>query len=117
MYPQCTIEITRINEDFPDEHILAMCHEPWYTDIVNYLAIRQIPSDWLSQDRHRFFAQVQIFFWQELYLFTYCPDQIISQYLPEDEHRSVLAFCHNLACSGHFSPRKTAEKVLQSGFY
>jgi len=27
-----------INEDFPDEHILAIFKEPWYADLVNYLA-------------------------------------------------------------------------------
>ena len=27
-----------INEDFLDEHILAILKEPWYADIVNYLA-------------------------------------------------------------------------------
>jgi len=27
-----------INEDFPSEHILAIFKEPWYVDIVNYLA-------------------------------------------------------------------------------
>ena len=27
-----------INEDFLDEHILAIFKEPWYTDIINYLA-------------------------------------------------------------------------------
>jgi len=27
-----------INEDFPNEHILAIFKEPWYADIVNYLA-------------------------------------------------------------------------------
>ena len=31
-----------INEDFPDEHILAIFKEPWYTDIVNYLATGQL---------------------------------------------------------------------------
>jgi len=36
---------------------------------------------------------------------------------PEDERQSVLTFCHGLACGGHFRPRKTAEKVPQSGFY
>ena len=29
----------------------------------------------------------------------------------------MLSFCHELACGGHFGPRKIAEKVLQSGFY
>ena len=111
------VETTPINKDFPNEHILAMCHEPWYADIVNYLATEQIPSNWSSQDKHHFFAQVWFFFWEESYLFIYCADQIIRRCLPEDEHRSVLAFCHELACGGHFDPRKTATKVLQSGFY
>jgi len=34
-----------INENFPDEHILVMCKEPWYADIVNYLATGQTPSN------------------------------------------------------------------------
>jgi len=92
-----------------------MCNEPWYADIVNYLATGQTLSDWLNHDGHYFFARVQFFFWEESYLFKYCPDQIIRRCLPEDEHRSVLVFCHKLACGGHFGPRNTAEKVLQSG--
>ena len=31
--------------------------------------------------------------------------------------RVFLSFCHELACGEHFGPRKTVEKVLQSGFY
>ena len=27
-----------LNEDFSDEHILTIFKEPWYADIVNYLA-------------------------------------------------------------------------------
>ena len=26
-----------INEDFPDENLLAIFREPWFADIVNYL--------------------------------------------------------------------------------
>jgi len=106
-----------INEDFPDEHILAIFKEPWYADIVNYLATGQLPADWTKQDQCRFFAQVRYFFWEEPYLFKYCPDQIIRQCIPKEEQRSVLRFWHELACDGHFGPRKTAEKVLQCGFY
>jgi len=29
----------------------------------------------------------------------------------------VLRFCHELQCGGHFSGKKTALKVLQSGFF
>ena len=32
-----------INEDFLDEHILAIFKKPWYADIVNYLATEQYP--------------------------------------------------------------------------
>jgi len=30
---------------------------------------------------------------------------------------SVLTFCYELACGGHFDPNKTTKKVLQSVFY
>ena len=56
--PNTPVEITPINEDFPNEHILAMCNEPWYADIVNYLAIGQTPPNWSNHDKHHFFAQV-----------------------------------------------------------
>ena len=75
-------------------------------------------THWLDKIRqYHFFAQVRYFFWEESYLFKYCPDQIIRRCIPEEEQRSVLNFCHELACGGHFSPRKIAEKILQSGFY
>ena len=85
--------------------------------MVNYLATGQIPADWTKQDQYHFFAQVWYFFWEEPYLFKNCLDQIIPRCIPKEEQRSVLSFCHELECGGHFSPRKIAEKVLQSGFY
>ena len=51
-----------INEDFLDEHILAIFKEPWYADIVNYLTNGQLPADWTKQDQYRFFAQIRYFF-------------------------------------------------------
>ena len=55
--------------------------------------------------------------WEEPYLFKYCSGQINRRCIPDEEVKSVLTFCHELACGGHFDPRKIAEKVLQSGFY
>ena len=60
--PNALIEKELINEDFSDEHILAIFKEPWYANIINYLATEQIPSEWTKQDRNHFFAQVQFFF-------------------------------------------------------
>jgi len=84
--PNAQVEIIPINEDFPDECIFVMCKEPWHADIANYLATRQTPLNWSNQDKHRFLTQILFFFWDEPYLFKYCPVQIIRMCLLEDEH-------------------------------
>jgi hypothetical protein len=60
---------------------------------------------------------VKNFFWDDPYLFKYCPDQIIRRCIPEPDQSSVIALCHDHACGGHFSAKKTAAKILQCGFY
>ncbi|CAM8915422.1 unnamed protein product [Rhodiola kirilowii] len=35
----------------------------------------------------------------------------------DEEIASVLSFCHEHACGGHFGPRRTARKILDSGFF
>jgi len=40
------IEKEPINEDFLDEHILAIFKEHWYADIVNYFATGPVLSEW-----------------------------------------------------------------------
>lgn len=37
--------------------------------------------------------------------------------MPDNEMHDVISFCHNQACGGHFSVKKTAAKILQCGFY
>ena len=37
-----------IKESFPHEHLFALKHEPWYADIVNYLACGIVRSDLTS---------------------------------------------------------------------
>ena len=37
--------------------------------------------------------------------------------MPNDEQIRILTFCHSEACGGHFSARKTADKILQASFY
>ena len=44
--PNAPVIQALINEDFPDEHILAIFKEPWYADIVNYLVTEQLPAEW-----------------------------------------------------------------------
>ncbi|CAL8167112.1 unnamed protein product [Prunus armeniaca] len=111
-------QILPLNESFPDEKLFVIQDkEPWYADFVNYLASGVIRDDLTFQERKKFFSMVKHYMWDEPYLFKYCPDQIIRRCVPESEQQSILTFSHALACGGHFSAKKTALKVLQSGFF
>lgn len=114
-----TSDTQPLHDSFPDEHLfsVSLMKPPWFSHIVNYLAVGQIPSQWSKQDKDRFFSQVKFFYWEDPVLFKYCSDQVIRRCVPESEFHSILTFCHSSACGGHFSGRKTAAKVLQSGFY
>ncbi|XP_022849858.1 uncharacterized protein LOC111371943 [Olea europaea var. sylvestris] len=76
----------------------------------------QIPSHWNIQDKKKFFKEVKNFFWDDPHLFKYCPDQII-RCVPNNEIQKIISFCHFEACGDRFSSKKTAAKILQSGFY
>ncbi|XP_073106151.1 transposon Ty3-I Gag-Pol polyprotein isoform X1 [Elaeis guineensis] len=114
-----TIGIDEVKEKFSDEQLFAISSSrpPWFAHIVNYLSTGQVPSHWTKQEKDRFFSQIKHYFWEEPELFKYCPDQVIRRCVPESEFQSILTFYHSSACGGHFSGRKTAAKVLQSGFY
>jgi hypothetical protein len=81
-------------------------------DIVNYLVTDQMPLHWGQQDKFKFLAMVKYFFWDDPYLFKYCPDQIIRRCIPEHDQSNVISFYHDHACGGHFNAKKTAAKIL-----
>ncbi|XP_024025045.1 uncharacterized protein LOC112092647 [Morus notabilis] len=87
-----------IRDNFPDENLFPVTKLPWYAHIVNYLVTGELPSDWNAQDKHKFLVEVQNFYWDDPYLFKYCPDQIMRQCIPDDEITNVLNFYHNDAC-------------------
>jgi hypothetical protein len=60
---------------------------------------------------------VKNLYWDDPYLFKYCPDQIFRRCIPDNEVSSVIKLCHSEACGSHFSSKKTTEKILQYGFY
>ncbi|XP_042005759.1 uncharacterized mitochondrial protein AtMg00750-like [Salvia splendens] len=44
-------------------------------------------------------------------------DQVMRRCIPEWEQEDVMIHCHTLACGGHFGPKKTKRKILDSGIY
>jgi len=96
---------------------LSLSISPCYADIVNYLVTSQISSHWTKQDYFKFKATTKYYVWDDPYLIKYCQDQIIRKCVPESEQQPILSFCHDHACEGHFSAKKTAAKILQCEFY
>jgi len=110
-------DITPIDDYFLDEYLFSVSTMPWYANIVNFLVSKQLLAHWSTQDKRKFLNEVKNFYWDDPYLFKYCPDQIFRRCIPDNEVSSVIKFCHSEACGGHFSSRKTTAKILQSGFY
>ena len=106
-----------IGDTFPDEQLFALVQCPWYADIVNYLVTGQILPQWTSQQKRKFLVDIKKYYFDDPYLFKYCPDQLMRRCVSNDDQIGVLTFCHSKACRGNFSSRKTADKILQAGFY
>ncbi|XP_062145315.1 uncharacterized protein LOC133852559, partial [Alnus glutinosa] len=85
-----TEEAVPISETFPDEQLMhiAHAHSPWFANIVNYLVTGQVPLHWERQDKSKFMYVVKNFFWDDPYLFKYCPDQIIRRCIPDPNQSS-----------------------------
>ena len=107
-----------MGDTFPDEHLLAIStHAPWYVHIVNFIVTGSILEHWNRHQKDKFFHELEYYFWEEPLLFHLGYDQIIRRCVPEEEQGDILAMCHSSTCRGHFAARKTADKILQSGFY
>ena len=91
-------DITPIDDYFPDESLFSVSTMPWYANIVNFLVSGQLPAHWSTQDKRKFLNEVKNFYWDDPYLFKYCPDQIFRRCIPDNEVSSVIKFCHSEAC-------------------
>ena len=117
LVPESNSHGVPIGDSFPDEQLFALVRCPWYADIVNYLVTGQIPPQWTSQQKRKFLADIKKYYFDDPYLFKYCPDQLMRRCVPNDKQIGILTFFHSEACRWHFSARKTADKILQAGFY
>ena len=107
-----------LRESFPEEQLLAIESSiPWYADIVNFLVTNQLPAGWSKAKRDKLKSDVKHYLWDDPYLWRQCSDQVIRRCVSAGEFHSILTFCHSFACGGHFGPKRTARKVLESGFY
>jgi hypothetical protein len=104
-----TSNFTPIDDYFPDKSLLSLISIPWSANIDNFLTSEFfsefLPAHLDTQDKRKFLSDVQNFYWDGLYLFKYCPNQIYQRCILDNEVSSVMKFCHSEACGGHFSSR------------
>ena len=74
LVPESNSHSVPIGDSFPDEQLFALVHCPWYADIVNYRVTGQIPPQWTSQQKRKFLADIKKYYFDDPYLFKYCPD-------------------------------------------
>ena len=92
-----------INDEFPEESLLLVENAPWYAHIANFLATREIPTDWKAHAKKNFFAKIHFYYWEEPFLFKYCADQIIRRCVPKEEQQGILNHWYESAYGGHFA--------------
>ena len=85
--------------------------------ILLIFLFQDLPTHWSTEDKGKFLNEVKKFYWDDPYLFEYCPDQIFRRCIPDNEVSNVIKLYHSEACGSHFSSKKTAAKILQNGFY
>nr|GEW02507.1 reverse transcriptase domain-containing protein [Tanacetum cinerariifolium] len=119
---QNVLDPKKINESFPLETLNLVSTRsnsstPWFADFVNYHAENFVVKGMTSQQKSKFFKVVKHYFWDDLFLFEICADQVIRRYVHGQEAIDILKACHYEPTEGHHGPNYTAKKVFDSGFY
>ena len=52
-------EEAQINDEFPNDALCKVEKLPWFTNIVNYLATGELPSEWNMETKKYFFSQAK----------------------------------------------------------
>jgi hypothetical protein len=113
------IQTETIRETFLDEqlYVLYSSTRPWHANLMNYLVTKEFPPGLSTSQKNKLRANAKYYFWDTPYLWKFCVDQVVRRCVPQDEFHSILTFCHSHSCGGHFGAKRTAHKVLESGFY
>ncbi|KAK1620790.1 hypothetical protein QYE76_026307 [Lolium multiflorum] len=91
-----------VNDSFPNEQLAV---------------IKYLPPTFSAQQRRKFFYDLRHYFWDDPHLYKEGVDGIMRRCVPEYEQQEILSKCHGSAYGGHHAGERTAQKVLQSGFY
>ena len=107
-----------IDDSFLDEHLfLLTTQNPWYVDIANYLTTGRTPPHFSAKERRLLAEKSFNFSWISRFIFYTRTDQVTQRCLREDETYDILYACHDEPCGGYFASKRTAMKILNTGYY
>jgi hypothetical protein len=107
-----------VEDTFPDENLFAIStFTPWYADVANYLVTGKMPQKLSPREKQKVIQLSANYMWHDDCLYKTGPDLVIRRCVREDEIHDILQACHDGPCGGHFADKRTAYKVLQSGYY
>nr|GEW98567.1 reverse transcriptase domain-containing protein [Tanacetum cinerariifolium] len=70
-----------------------------------------------SQQKNKFFKDVKHYFWDDLFLFKICVNQVIWRCVHGKEALDILKACYNGPTGGHHGANLTAKKVFDASFF
>ena len=76
-----------------------------------------MPPDFSYQQKRKLRTDTKVYIWDDPLLFRRGADYIIRRCVSEDEQGGIIDKCHASPYEGHFAGDRTAQKILQSGFY
>nr|GEU32004.1 DNA-directed DNA polymerase [Tanacetum cinerariifolium] len=115
---QNVLDPKEINESFPLETLnLVSTHgnssTPWFADFTNYHAGNFVVKGMSSQQKSKFFKDVNHYFWDDPFLFKICADQVIRRCVHGQKAIDILKACHYGPTGGHHGPNYTAKKFAK----
>ncbi|XP_072060250.1 uncharacterized protein [Arachis hypogaea] len=90
---------------------------PWFVDIANFKAIRELPSNINKHMRRKPINNAKQYIWDDPYLFKKGADGILRRCIFHVEGQEVLWHYHGSSYGGNFSRERTATKMLQCEFF
>ena len=85
--------------------------------MVNFIVTGMLPDDLNKAKKDKRKNDSKYYIWDEPYLWKIGSNQIVRQCVTDDEIHSILTYCHDHTCGGHFGPKRTARKILDNEFY
>jgi hypothetical protein len=107
-----------VEDKFPDENLFSIStFTLWYVDVTNYLMTGKMPQKLSPREKQKVIQLSANYMWHDDCLYKTGTDLVIRRCVREDEIHDILQACHDGPCGGHFTDKRTAYKVLQSGYY